>query len=133
MIVAEVPIGNQTLRLFGVHLISPTNAFRLTMRNAQLAEISEHVNKQPMSTVLMGDFNCTPASPYLQDLLRDTGLRDSRQGFGYQATWNRELWPLMIPIDHFLVSPDCHIQDRSTAAAAGSDHLPIVMEISLPE
>ena len=37
--------------------------------------------------MLMGDMNCTSWSPYFQDMLTVSGLRDSRRGFGVEGSW----------------------------------------------
>ena len=131
MAVVRVRVGGQSLRLAAVHSLSPTNAFRFQLRNQQFKEIAQTLNDDSCPTIVMGDFNCTLASPYLQDFLSETGYRDSRQGFGYQPTWHRDIWPLQIPIDHALVSPEVVVHRRWVADEAGSDHFPIVFEVSV--
>ncbi len=79
---------------------------------------------------VMGDFNCTTWSPFLQDFLQLTNYRDSRQGFGVQASWPADKWWARIPIDHAFVSKDVHVHSRVVGTPASSDHLPIIFEIS---
>lgn len=130
VIAAEFKIGAQQVRLIGIHAVSPTNPFRLDLRNQQLLELQQLVNQKEVPTIVVGDFNCAPWSPFLSSFLRNSGLRDSRQGFGNQPSWHAELWPLSIPIDHAFVSPTVHVHDRFLAEPAGSDHLPLVIDIS---
>lgn len=133
MVMAEFLVGEQKFRLAGLHVFSPMTAARLNIRNQQLVEAAEILNSSKVPTMAMGDYNCTPWSPFLDDFLEDTGYRDSRAGFGYQGTWcARYRWPALIPIDHAFVSPEVHVHDRFVGENAGSDHYPIVVEISIP-
>ena len=133
LLVTNVNVGEQTIRLVAVHVVSPTNSMRLGLRNQQLAEVASLLAAEPQPTVVMGDFNCTPSSPFLADFLATTGYRDSRQGFGYQSSWNTNFPMLRIPIDHAFVSDSIHVHDRYVAQKGGSDHYPIVFEISVAE
>ena len=130
LITANVSLGDQTIRLAAVHALSPINRYRMDLRNRQFTEAAQYLGQQDLPTVVMGDFNCVPWSPFLSDFLKQTGYRDSRQGFGYQATWNSNFWPLWIPIDHAFVSDKIHVHDRYVGRNSGSDHFPIVFEIS---
>jgi endonuclease/exonuclease/phosphatase (EEP) superfamily protein YafD len=127
---ANVTFGGQTIRLAALHVLSPTNRYRLDLRNHQFEEVAEILSRQDVPTVVMGDFNCTPWSPFLHEFLQQTQYRDSRQGFGYQATWHAKHWLLRIPIDHAFVSETVHVHSRYVGRNAGSDHLPIVFEVS---
>ena len=131
-IVFRVDCGSQTIRLAGMHTMSPLNRYRLDLRNNQMTEIGTRLSASSEATVLMGDFNCTPWSVFMDQLLEITGYRDSRQGFGFQASWHSELpWLLRIPIDHVLLSPEVHLHSRRIGDACGSDHLPVIFEVSV--
>ena len=132
MVSGEFMVGDQKVRLAGLHAFSPTTAYRLKLRNQQLTEVAKFLNQSEMTTIVMGDYNCVPWSPFLEDFLKQTGYRDSRVGFGYQGSWNaRYRWPALIPIDHAFVSPEVHVHDRYIGQSAGSDHFPIVVELSI--
>ncbi len=138
MITTHIRLGDRRLRLAAVHVLSPTNRFRLGIRNQQLSDAAAVLcrlgNAEPgVATLVMGDFNCTPWSPFLRDLLHATGLRDSRAGLSYHASWPSSHWWMLIPIDHFFVSPEVRVHRRFVGQSAGSDHLPIVADISIGE
>ncbi len=134
MVMAEFMVGKQTLRVAGLHVFSPTSTHRMEIRNQQIIEAAEILNKSKTPTVILGDFNCTPWSPFLDDFQQDLEYRDSRVGFGYQGTWcARYRWPALIPIDHAFVSPTVHVHDRFVGDHANSDHYPIIVELSLSE
>ena len=123
MVMAEFMVGQQNFRVAGLHVFSPTTTVRMNLRNQQIAEAVDILKKSKTPTVVMGDFNCTPWSPFLDDFLKDSGYRDSRGGFGYQGTWcARYRWPALIPIDHAFVSPTVHVHDRFVGDNTGSDH-----------
>ena len=79
----------------------------------------------------MGDLNTTSWSPFFSDLIEESGLRDSRKGFGIQTTWPDGLFLLRIPIDHCLVSKDISVLDRRVGPSIGSDHFPVTVDLVL--
>lgn len=131
--VANVLLGDQKIHLIAVHVLSPTNPMRMELRNRQFDEMVEIVNQAEHPTLVIGDFNAVPGSPYVQEFLRNTNLRDSRQGFGVQASWHRVYWPLRIPIDNAFVSSRIHVHRRWVGSGTDSDHFPIHLEISVAD
>ena len=102
----------------------------MTVRNQQIQELAKHLPKGSEPTVLLGDFNCVPWSPFLQEMLTVTGLRDSRRGFGYQGTWPSDFWPMRIPIDQAFVSDNVVVIERGRLTQpTGSDHFPLLLEL----
>ncbi|MEQ1902591.1 MAG: endonuclease/exonuclease/phosphatase family protein [Pirellulaceae bacterium] len=123
-------VYGQTLRIVGVHFFNPTEYSRFAERTRQFQKLIDVANQQRGSPlVVMGDFNCTPWSPFFMELQKKTSLRDSRQGFGYLGTWPASGDFLSIPIDHILISDDIQVAQRTVLPAAGSDHYPIYSEI----
>jgi endonuclease/exonuclease/phosphatase (EEP) superfamily protein YafD len=102
------------------------------MRNLEFLDLARMIGAEHDPVVLAGDLNSTGWSPRFTDLLADARLRDSRQGFGVQASWPTQFMLLGIPIDHCLVSPEIQVLDRRVGGPVGSDHLPIVIDVRLP-
>ncbi|MDA8564195.1 endonuclease/exonuclease/phosphatase family protein, partial [Mariniblastus sp.] len=97
---AQVNMGDRSLRIAGLHTMSPTSPLRMRLRTEQMHEMADLLKTADEPTVLLGDFNCTPWSPFLKELAATCGYRDSRQGQGYLASWSVELpWFFWIPID----------------------------------
>lgn len=132
-LVAQVAVAGQSLTVVGVHTASPVSPNRMRLRNQQMFEIAELANRISGLKVIVGDYNCTPWSPYFRQLIQQTNLRDSREGFGHQGSWSAfPMVPIRIPIDHALLSPQIAVISRWNGQHSGSDHRPIVMDLQLP-
>src|SRR5262249_6462450 len=94
-----------------------------------LAALGERARDAGGSRIIIGDLNSTDGSAHFRDLLRVSGLRDSRLGFGRQPSW-----PTMgfyrIAIDHALVSDDLAVVDRRPGPNVGSDHFPLILDLA---
>jgi endonuclease/exonuclease/phosphatase family metal-dependent hydrolase len=55
------------------------------------------------------------------------------RGCGWQTTWPAFLFPMRIAVDHCLVSPELRVLRREVGRSVGSDHLPQLVEIALPQ
>jgi len=117
--------------LFGVHLTSPVGQYRTDLRNKQLASLAEEIQKNNQPTVVVGDFNIAPWSPYFEGFIQKTRLRDTRKGIGFYPTWPAQFPPLAIPIDHGLISDGIKVGSFSLGNSFGSDHLPIILDFSI--
>ncbi len=134
------PGGNPALRgtfdfagrehqLWLVHPPNPLQAAGRYRCNRELAALARQIRDAGGSQVVIGDLNRTDGSPYFHDFLRTTGLRDSRLGFGTQPTWPS--WsPYRIAIDHAFLSADLAVANRRTGPDIGSDHLPVLLDVS---
>jgi endonuclease/exonuclease/phosphatase (EEP) superfamily protein YafD len=130
-IVAEFKeLGGRPYTIIGTHPLPPINRAIADARNKQLQALADFASTLQEPVILAGDLNVTNYSPYFRNLLRDAKLRDSRQGFGVQASWSNSI-PLLfsIPIDHCLTSPSVETISRRIGPALGSDHCPVIVEL----
>lgn len=127
----RIMLDGQPLTIVAAHPIAPTTPFYAARRNRQLAELGRIVAALDGRVVVIGDLNVTPWSPYFHDLLRAGRLRDSRQGFGVQPSWPVIFLPMLIPIDHCLVSDGIAVRSRRIGPSVGSDHFPVIVEVSM--
>ncbi|HEX2138714.1 MAG TPA: hypothetical protein VHG33_03270, partial [Woeseiaceae bacterium] len=58
-------------------------------------------------------------------------MKNAALGRGYLPTWPAGFSLLKIPIDHCLVSDALHVASFDTGGDFGSDHLPIVIDLSV--
>ena len=115
------------------HPPPPKSAEMAAERNRELAQLAILARAAPEPLVLCADLNVTPWTPYFGDLVRDSGLLDTRRGHGIQPTWPTSL-PVLgrIPIDHCLVSPQLGVRDFRPGPGIGSDHLPLLLTLAVP-
>lgn len=123
--------GGKEIVVIGTHSLPPITANLLQMRNEHLQNISEHIAKLTQSVILVGDLNTTPWSAAFKKLIDKSRLRDSRRGFGIHPTWPAKLLPVMIPIDHILVSESVDVVLRQVSGHIGSDHRSVWVDIAL--
>jgi endonuclease/exonuclease/phosphatase family metal-dependent hydrolase len=113
---------NDSLVIFVVHLaLSPRT------RKSQLAFIAEQVQEHK-HVVMMGDMNCEVDSHEMKLLFRHTHLQEPEYRHHTFPSWRPQKH-----IDHILVSNEVHVLDVQTLNQGVSDHLPVAMEIGVPE
>ncbi|MCY2968178.1 MAG: endonuclease/exonuclease/phosphatase family protein [Planctomycetota bacterium] len=125
----QLPDGRE-ITVVGSHPVPPMSAKLANMRNSQLAHLAGHVKRVNGPIIVAGDLNTTSWSPAFIDFIHETGLKDSRAGFGNQPTWRSPLSPVGIAIDHALVSEDVGVVNRQVGRDIGSDHRPIVIDFA---
>lgn len=114
--------GEEALYLCVLHL-----ALVKRSRMRQLAFVGELLHDLPYA-VVMGDFNCGPNSPEVNLLTTRTRLCDPACEISTFPSWRPQQM-----LDHILVTPALHVENLRVLDFACSDHLPVAMDIGLPE
>lgn len=127
---ATLDLGGSSLTVIGAHPPPPKGQYLSEQRNLQYAALARYISSRSEPALLAGDLNTSSWSPYFQDLIRESGLRDSRKGFGLQLSWPVELPILLTSIDHVLVPPQVKVLNRRVGQAVGSDHYPVILDFS---
>lgn len=130
-IVATVNVAGRNVRLVFAHPVIPL--YRKGSRDGELIELANDVRSSDNSpAILFGDLNATPWSYNFAKLLKDGGLVDSEDGFGFQPTWCAFFAPfsLLLPIDHCLVTEQFVVVDRRVLGNINSDHLPLQVDLA---
>lgn len=130
-IIAKLRVGESLLNVIATHPTIPVSGTVYKARNQQLESLHEFLEGLDGSTVLIGDLNTTMWELNYRALEGRAGLRNARRGYGVVPTWPTNMPFAMIPIDHVLVSDDIGVSDVHTSARIGSDHLPLVVTITL--
>ena len=128
---AQLKFMGKPFTLIGTKLISPVSKARSDVRNRQLSALANIVKELNQPTVLLGDLNTTPWSPYFKDFIQMTGLQESRKGLGLYPSWPTWFLPLRIPIDHSLTSKETKVRSFSLGHDFGSDHFPVILDFSI--
>ena len=87
------------------------------------------------AAIILGDLNVSMWSPFYRSMIQTSGLRNARQGRGILPTHSivaPQFAALSAPIDHCLVTRDIQVEDFQLGPAIGSDHLPIIAELLIP-
>jgi endonuclease/exonuclease/phosphatase (EEP) superfamily protein YafD len=130
-LLVRVSVEGVKLTVLSLHPPMPARADKFANRNRQIVNAASIMKGTEGAKVLIGDLNTTMWSPYFTDLIRESGLRDARVGFGLSPSWPAPLPSfLQIPIDHCLVGEGITVEDVRTGAYTGSDHRPLVVNIS---
>lgn len=125
---SKLKIGDTHLNVFSVHLAYSHKFQPSDTRNLQISNL---INLLPDShTVLMGDFNSHPDSPYIQKLTQKLNNTDKNP---IQPTWT--IYPfnyegfqetqLKHRLDYIFTSKDIKVKTSAIENSTGSDHLPI--------
>lgn len=130
-IVADVLIGERTLHLVTTHPMIPLGGRMYSARNEQLDTLPKLLASDSDASLLVGDLNTSMWDVHYRKLESATGLRNARKGFGVVPTWPTFMPFAMIPIDHVLVSDAISVQDIYSGSRIGSDHLPLIVTMSL--
>jgi len=121
-ILAKYGSEKETLAVFVLHLALGKRA-----RLRQLTKISELVN-QYEHAIVMGDLNCKVDSDEMRHLFRETRLHEPLEEVHTFPSWRPQHH-----IDHILVTSELEVVEAKSLQHVCSDHLPIMMEVKLPE
>jgi endonuclease/exonuclease/phosphatase (EEP) superfamily protein YafD len=132
-LLVEMDSTKTPLAVVVVHPPNPVHPSSMALRDRQLKDIAMTLRERPGETIAVGDFNAAPWSPIFKDFCNRSRLRDARLGFGAHPSWPAGAPGLRIPIDHCLVSGGIAVRGFKRAAGFGSDHLPIVADLEVPE
>ena len=131
-VLVELETGEGPVTLALAHVRAPTGPAKARLRNAQFGKIAEMLELDGSEArILIGDLNTTPWSPYYRQLAETTGMQSAALGYGYEPSWPSGFSLLKIPIDHCLVSEGLRVASFQTGADVGSDHLPIVIDVTM--
>lgn len=129
----EIPAasGGAPLHALAVHTYSPAiDPDRTWLRNLQLEDVANWVERKGARSVVLGDLNITPWSYPFQELLREARLKDTRVGRGLFPTWPSVFGLFGIPIDHALVTEDLTVGYRGLIhRPQRSDHRGIALVV----
>ncbi len=128
-LLAEIQWKNQPISLLLTHPSVPLSPEALSRQKEQFSVLAKERSQLQENLILFGDFNSTTWQPHVQDLLRQSGLKDSMLGFGVQPSWmTKEPW-VTVPIDHILVSQRFSVLKRFIGPEVGSDHRPVIVSL----
>lgn len=122
--------GPEPVRLIGLHLIGPTWDAAGWRRDARRLPDALRPFGTGWPTIIAGDFNATPDSPWLRDAL-ESGFANAADssGAGLVRTYPTD-YPVLA-IDHVLTSK-LIAQSVERVRVAGTDHRGVVATLAFP-
>jgi endonuclease/exonuclease/phosphatase (EEP) superfamily protein YafD len=130
----QVPVGNQTLHLIGLHAPRPMNMREDDDYKDFWNRTIPMILREPGPLVVVGDFNATQFSKVYERLTADR-LRSAHQdrGRGYAVTWpnGQNGIPSLIRIDQALLSPEVECAEIREGEGRGSDHKPLILDVKI--
>lgn len=129
---ADIGVAQQRVHIIALHAWPPRIRETASDRDRQLRAAAKLAHDHPLC-ILIGDLNTTMWASGYRLLERESGLVNARRGFGILGTWPTQAWPLMIPLDHCLCSPEIVPTACGLGPEFGSDHLPLYVTLHVPE
>ena len=121
---------DRNVLMLSSHPLSPANAERAGLRDAQLGFAADWASRQDGPYLVVGDFNATPWSWPFRRLIEKGRLSNSQNGFGLQASFAANSnWLFRVPIDHLLHSESMRVRNRWLGPPMGSDHFPLIVDL----
>ena len=139
LVIVDLQIGDRSIKFLATHaypqLYFGHEGWQIRNQHLEIG-IGEYVADLSQPVIVLGDLNVSMWSPFYHSMIKRSGLRNARQGFGIlptQSTVAPQFAALSAPIDHCLVSSDIQVKNFKLGRAIGSDHLPIVTELLIPQ
>ncbi len=149
---ATVQWLEHSLPLLAIHTSSANHPATFEPRKREMAELTRYIQEHASPYwLVLGDLNVTLWSGLYRQMIQQTGLYNSRQGFGILPSWpnrysgwhgpallRKVLNPLpapfkRLPIDHCLLGQKLFTQNMRVIDELdwGSDHFPLWIELRL--
>lgn len=130
---ARITLDGRSVSLLSYHALPPSSREYTAARDRQLEAIGDYVAAQEDLVIVAGDLNVTPWSPKYKSMIRESGLKNARRGYGIKPTWSNIPSPIaLLPLDHVLLSPDIAVSSFRVGPDINSDHRPLYVELSIP-
>jgi endonuclease/exonuclease/phosphatase family metal-dependent hydrolase len=141
----RAPSGREFV-VASVHLPSPREGIKGFLERGETSGLTAHaawwgremgrllsalLEERGVPLLIGGDFNMPPDASTFAAMLATFRSAFSEAGWGYGYTRPaRFSW---VRIDHILTTPDWSITECRVGPDFGSDHLPVVAEVCLPQ
>lgn len=128
----RVELDSPAITLWACHLPAPHLNMMRDIRDTMLMRLAERIRGASGPVVVAGDLNSSERASGFRSL-HEAGMKDSRQGFGWQPSWPARWYGVVLgtSIDHILVNDRTEVLGRGVGPAYGSDHHPIWADMTV--
>jgi len=117
--------------VYGVHPRPPAIQQNSTERDIELLRVGLEIKAHKKPAIVLGDLNDVAWSPTTLNLMRAGDLVDPRRGRGFYNTYPAN-WPgFRYPLDYVFCTRHFKICAMKVLPDFGSDHLPLIAELTL--
>lgn len=124
-------VEGRLLTVFALHTHPPTSAWSLEARNATLDWLQQELARHEGYALVLGDLNTSVFAPRFEELVAVSGLDCRSPWHCAVASWPSFVPFLLTPIDHILAGGGAEVVSLRRGRFTGSDHFPVVAEVSL--
>lgn len=130
---ATLDIKGRMLTVWGIHPATLREPVELAARNYYLTTLADRVEETGAPVLMLGDFNATRWDPYFARVVRIGKLHEEPRLFPLPTRMGvRTGLPFIgSPIDHILTNGQNVLHNCHTGPALGSDHLPLICDLTL--
>jgi endonuclease/exonuclease/phosphatase (EEP) superfamily protein YafD len=133
---ATFSIDGTRFRFFATHPLPPIGKRNFELRNAHLDQLAVRVQqanvRETLPTIVVGDLNVTPWSPYFLQFVKAAGLYRVSGRFALTPTWYRvPAFPFGLVLDHVLVSEGLRASEHTVGPEIGSDHRSVTVSVGI--
>ena len=115
------------VQILGIHAYAPVSKYYSDIRDRQFGDVERWATAAEGPAIVIGDFNATRWS----HAFPSSGVVDTAESRGFQASWPAGLEPFAIPIDHAVVTEEWVTVRRWLGPDLGSDHYPLFLDVAL--
>ncbi len=130
-VITNLILNETEISIVGIHLL--TGGTKKNFNNAlqQISYLKTIVSNTNKNLILLGDLNMSSTSKRFAKFLKETNLYTYTSYKNITSTWPAFMPNLLgIQIDHILFSNNFKMVDKKTSNSFGSDHRPLIVELS---
>ena len=131
VVIANLILNEAKISIVGIHLFTGESKKNFNNALQQISYLKTIVSNTNKNLILLGDLNMSSTSKRFAKFLKETNLYTYTSYKNITSTWPAFMPNLLgIQIDHILFSNNFKMVDKKTSNSFGSDHRPLIVELS---